>query len=62
MQIQISKSFLIDENHLLKLIHAKGPFLCYMRTKWWVGGPENGSFPLLYVVKMSLHTGHVSHI
>ena len=28
----------------------KGPFLYYVR----VGGQENGNFPLLYVVKMSL--------
>ena len=33
---------------------CKGPFLYYVRAKGWVGGPENGSFPLLYVVKMSL--------
>ena len=32
----------------------KGPFLYYVRTYGWVGGPENGNFPLLYVVKMSL--------
>ena len=30
---------------------SQGPFLYYVR---WVGGPENGNFPLLYVVKMSL--------
>ena len=34
------------------LLYAKGPFLYYVRTK--VDGPENGNFPLLYVVKMSL--------
>ena len=32
----------------------KGPFLYYVRTEGWVGGPENGNFPLLYVVKISL--------
>ena len=32
----------------------KGPFLYYVRTQGWVCGPENGNFPLLYVVKMSL--------
>ena len=32
----------------------KGPFLYYVRTQGWLGGPENGNFPLLYVVKMSL--------
>ena len=32
----------------------QGPFSYYVRTQGWVGGPENGNFPLLYVVKMSL--------
>ena len=35
-------------------LYDKGPFLYYVRVKGWVGGPENGNFPLLYVVKMSL--------
>ena len=25
-----------------------------LRKDMWVGGPENGNFPLLYVMKMSL--------
>ena len=32
----------------------KGSSFYYVRTLGWVGGPENGNFPLLYVVKMSL--------
>ena len=32
---------------------GKGPSLYYVGTYGWVGGPENGNFPLLYVVKMS---------
>ena len=32
----------------------KGPFLYSVRIQGWVGGPENGNFPLLYVVKLSL--------
>ena len=36
------------------LTFGKGPFLYYVRTLGWVGGPENGNFPLLYVVKMPL--------
>ena len=31
-----------------------GAILYYVRIEGWVGGPENGNFPLLYVVKMSL--------
>ena len=33
---------------------AKGPFLYSVRTWGWVDGSENGNFPLLYLVKMSL--------
>ena len=36
-------------------LYHKGPSLYYVRTLGWMGGPENGNFPLLYVVKMSLH-------
>ena len=32
----------------------RGSFLYYVRTYGRVGGPENGNFSLLYVVKMSL--------
>ena len=33
----------------------RGHLLCYVRTSGgWVVGSENGNFPLLYVVKMSL--------
>ena len=32
----------------------QGPSLYYVRSQGWVGGPENGKFPLLYVMKMSL--------
>ena len=34
--------------------YPQGPFLYYVRTQGWAGGPEIGNFPLLYVVKMSL--------
>ena len=40
--------------HDFDKIWCKGPFLYYVRTYGWVGGPENGNFPLLYVVIMSL--------
>ena len=35
-------------------VSCQGPFLYYVRTQKWVGGPENSNFLLLYVVKMSL--------
>ena len=47
-------------NHLspnafsVKIDIDKGPSLYYVSTYGWVGGPENGNFPLLYVAKMSL--------
>ena len=28
-----------------------------LRMDIGVGGPENGNFPILYVIKMSLHRG-----
>ena len=41
-------------NFNLGTIFCKGQFLYYVRISGWVGGPENGNFPLLFVVKMSL--------
>ena len=35
-------------------IASQEPSLYYVRTQGWVGGPENGNFSLLYVVKISL--------
>ena len=39
-----------------KQMVSKGPFLYYVlgHRGGYLGGPENGNFPLLYVVKMSL--------
>ena len=51
-QFRSSKSkFLLSLYRLEKLQTAS---LYYVRTYGWLGGPENGNFPLLYVVKMSL--------
>ena len=36
--------------------YTKVPSLYYVRTLGWEGGSENGNFPLLYVLKMSLHS------
>ena len=37
----------------------QGPSLYYVRTWGQVGGPENGNFPLLYVMKMFLRRQNV---
>ena len=34
--------------------HHFGPSLKYVMTQGWVDRPENGSFTLLYAMKMSL--------
>ena len=40
----------------MKIIHreVKEPFNYHVKTMGWVGGSENGNFPLHYVLKMSL--------
>ena len=51
------RTFPLTESSLIQnllVLVSKGPSLYYVRTSRWVGGPENGNFPLLYVVKMSL--------
>ena len=42
---------------LLGIYIALGKIELVPRVWWWGGGPENGNFPLLYVVKISLCRG-----
>ena len=51
----IKNSFCIQSR--TKSFLSRGLFIYYVRTYGWVDGSENGNFPLLYVLKMSLRRG-----
>jgi hypothetical protein len=58
---QLAKDYIPSEkqNHKIRIKYfLLGPFLYYVRGQGhrggWVGGAENGTFLLLYLMKMSL--------